>query len=293
MSIKLAWQQMGSGPDVILIHGLASSRAFWYSNLAQRLKSHYRITLFDLRGHGYSEAPREGYSSAAMAGDLLALMQQAGIHHAHLIGHSYGGSVAAEFAQQHPERCLSLAMMDSRLMQLQTTQYLHDVPHISEFERQAAEHTGRDWSSEPQIGFSFLEALARLRAGGWSPEAIDGFTPFGEGHSGIRAARQFTRLLDETTAASDFLTPGATPEALAAMQLPTLLLYGGLSRCLQTGHALAQLWPHAEYRELEDARHFFPITHAEQVGRALTQWLTQGIARQRVRLPGEPATRAA
>ena len=98
--VNLAWQQFGDGPDVVLVHGLAASRAFWFLHYAVPLSRRYRVTLFDLRGHGYSERPQSGYDAVTMAGDLAGLLDHLGIERCDLIGHSYGGSVALEYAAE-------------------------------------------------------------------------------------------------------------------------------------------------------------------------------------------------
>lgn len=276
LDTQLAWQQLGDGPDVVLIHGLATSRAFWYPNLALALKDRYRVTLFDLKGHGYSEQPETGYSVTAMAEDLLQLFEEAGIRQAHVIGHSYGGAVALEFAVAHPERVLSLGVLDARIMRLHPTQRLSDYPHLSAFEDEIARADGRDWEQEPQIGFAFMEAMARLGASGYEATAREAYTPFGEGRGGRRAARQFVSLLDETTARKDFLEPGAEAAQIAALRMPVLLMYGAASRCMPSGRMLSQLLPDARYVVLPEAGHFFPISHADRVRGSVESLLQLG-----------------
>ena len=70
---RIAWQQMGSGPNLVLVHGLAASRAFWFAH-AMQLRAHYTVTLFDLPGHGYSARPDSGYDSASLGRLVLGLM---------------------------------------------------------------------------------------------------------------------------------------------------------------------------------------------------------------------------
>ena len=72
--VTLAYQQMGEGPDLVFVHGLAASRAFWFLHYAVPLSRYFRVTLFDLRGHGYSSMPPDGYDPRTMAGDLLGLL---------------------------------------------------------------------------------------------------------------------------------------------------------------------------------------------------------------------------
>ena len=96
--VRLAYQQLGEGADVVLVHGLAANRAFWFGQYALPLSRHYRVTVFDLRGHGYSERSAQGYSSVAMSQDLEALLDELKIERCHVVGHSYGGNLVLALA---------------------------------------------------------------------------------------------------------------------------------------------------------------------------------------------------
>ncbi len=260
---KLATQQMGEGPDVVLIHGLGTNRAFWYAT-AVALQDRYRVTLFDLRGHGYSERPPNGYRPLDFAEDTLQVMDSLGVARAALIGHSYGGSAALEAAGMAPDRVSHLGLIDARIPRLQPLMRLHDTPRITDIEREVAATHPADWATLPQVGYLFLEAAARMRLAGKLPEAKDDFTPFGEGRGAARAAKAWLDLLDLTTARDELDQPGMQADEIAALRMPTLLMYGALSRCVHSGRALQTLLPQARYLELEDAGHFFPI-HRPQI----------------------------
>src|SRR4051812_47072954 len=89
------YQQAGTRPDVVLIHGLTGDLSLWFlSQTIQTLSATRRVTAYDLRGHGYSDAPPTGYTSADYAGDLFSLMDELGIERATLVGHSFGGVIA-------------------------------------------------------------------------------------------------------------------------------------------------------------------------------------------------------
>lgn len=270
---QLAWQQLGEGPDVVLIHGLGANRAFWYAGLAQVLKARHRVTIYDLRAHGYSGRTPGGYSAAAQADDLRDLLDGLSIGSADVIGHSYGGSIALEFAARHPARLERLVLMDARINALQPEQWLSESPHLSNFEREIAAADGRDWDAEAQVGFAFLEAIARLRVRGFTTQVKDTFTPFGEGGGGLRAARRFTELIDQTSIKQDWLEKGADAAQLAAIGTPTLLLYGERSRCLASGIALQGLLPDARQALASQGGHFFPVTHQDWVAAQVLEFL--------------------
>lgn len=270
---RLAVQQLGEGPDVVLVHGLATNRAFWYANLAQSLRDRYRVTLFDLRGHGYSEMPPSGYSAADMAHDLGAVIDGLDLDPLAVVSHSYGGSVALEYAVTAERGPQALVLMDARINALQPEQWLADAPYLTAFEDEVARADGRDWDQESQIGFAFLEAMARLRVAGFEARQRDPFTPFADGKGGKRGAKAFCRLLDETTARQDFLRHGADRESLRGLDLPVQLLYGDHSRNLPSGDALAACLPNAQLHRIPKAGHFFPLSHAAEVARLVGDFL--------------------
>jgi pimeloyl-ACP methyl ester carboxylesterase len=259
--VRIAYQQLGEGPDLILVHGLAANRAFWYGAYALPLAKFFRITLFDLRGHGYSERPPSGYTCTDMAGDLAGLVDHLKLDRFMLVGHSYGGSVSVEYACNHSDRIDRLAILDSKVNSVQDKQLLTDSPHLTAFEIEACERTGRDWSQDPQVGLTFLEVLARQRVEGFESKARDTFTPFGEGRGAFRAAKQWLDLIDNSTAMKDFTVHGQGADAISKISVPKLLMYGEHSRCKPSLRGLSALWPDAKVEMVPDGGHFFPLGH--------------------------------
>ena len=100
---------------LLLLHGLADSAMVW-SSLGDYLSSKHHIVALDLRGHGESSKPDgkpgNGYSSSEIIADLEALMNHLGWKKSHILGHSWGGKVAAIWATQKPERFSSLILID-------------------------------------------------------------------------------------------------------------------------------------------------------------------------------------
>jgi pimeloyl-ACP methyl ester carboxylesterase len=263
--VTIAYQQMGEGPDLVFVHGLAASRAFWFLHYAVPLSSQFRITLFDLRGHGYSSMPASGYEAVRAAEDITGLLDHLGISTCVLIGHSYGGGVALEFAGRHPQRVEKLVVMDTKINALQPSQRLSDSPHLSPFEVEVAATSGHDWEHEPQVGLLFLDVLARWKVGGGGSQAKDVFTPFGEGRGAQRTAKQFVALMDTTSALREVVLPGIDGPAIAALPMPCLWIYGDWSRSMPSCRALLPLRPSGEFRLVPEGGHFFPISNAARV----------------------------
>jgi pimeloyl-ACP methyl ester carboxylesterase len=104
----------GAGEPLVLLHGFTGSVAQW-TVARPLLASEHRVLCYDLRGHGRTGAPEDmaAYSIDAYAADLLDLLNHLGIERAHILGSSFGGMVALEFALQHPERVRTLILSDT------------------------------------------------------------------------------------------------------------------------------------------------------------------------------------
>ena len=102
----------GSGPAIILIHGMASSSTTW-SSVLPLLAAHATVVAPDLPGHGGSTDPGGDYSLGAHASWVRDLMIALEIPRATIVGHSLGGGVAMQAAYQFPERCERLVLVGS------------------------------------------------------------------------------------------------------------------------------------------------------------------------------------
>lgn len=108
--MKLHFARQGSGPALVLLHGLFGSSNNW-APLAKSLAPHFDVICPDLRNHGRS--PHDSDAGVeAMASDLLELMDSLALPQALLLGHSLGGRVAMRFALDHPSRVKKLLVAD-------------------------------------------------------------------------------------------------------------------------------------------------------------------------------------
>lgn len=112
-NIKIYYEQHGHGDDLILIGGLTSDHHVWNSTLREFSK-HFRVTIFDNRGAGQSDAPDYPYTMKMMADDTIALMNALKISRAHMVGHSMGGGIAQQIALIAPEKINKLVLVCSR-----------------------------------------------------------------------------------------------------------------------------------------------------------------------------------
>ena len=109
MTVRIAWERRGAGPPLVLVHGLGYARWGWEPVVAG-LADRFELLLLDNRGIGASEAPPGPYTAAAMAADVLRVMDEAGLDRAHLLGTSLGGMIAQELALTRPERVERLVL---------------------------------------------------------------------------------------------------------------------------------------------------------------------------------------
>ncbi|MFJ6742429.1 alpha/beta fold hydrolase [Streptomyces sp. NPDC091279] len=109
---RRAYRMAGTGPALVLIHGIGDSSATW-ADLIPRLARTHTVIAPDLLGHGASDKPRADYSVAAYANGVRDLLTALGIESATLVGHSLGGGVAMQFAYQFPERTERLILVSA------------------------------------------------------------------------------------------------------------------------------------------------------------------------------------
>jgi pimeloyl-ACP methyl ester carboxylesterase len=108
----VSYYEAGSGPVVLLVHGITSSADAWRAVLPALAERH-TVVAPDLLGHGGSAKPRGDYSLGAYASGLRDLLAALGHQRATVVGHSMGGGIAMQLAYQFPERVERLALVSS------------------------------------------------------------------------------------------------------------------------------------------------------------------------------------
>jgi 3-oxoadipate enol-lactonase len=111
--LRIAYELRGTmhrrRPWLVLIQGMGFDRSGW-GPVLRKLQRHFRLVLVDNRGFGLSDRPAGLFGVAAMAGDIVAVLDAAGIRKAHVMGASLGGMVAQELAITHAERVDGLVL---------------------------------------------------------------------------------------------------------------------------------------------------------------------------------------
>ena len=109
---RRAFVKVGEGPAVLLLHGLGCDHTTWDA-VIEPLSRRYTVIAPDLLGHGRSDKPRADYSIGGFANGMRDLLTVLGIDKATVVGHSFGGGVAMQFAYQFPERTERLMLVAS------------------------------------------------------------------------------------------------------------------------------------------------------------------------------------
>ncbi|HYM46501.1 MAG TPA: alpha/beta hydrolase [Solirubrobacteraceae bacterium] len=111
--VALAGEQAGSGPVIVLLHGLSATRRYVVMGSRLLERSGLRVLAYDARGHGRSSAPRDrrAYGYERLARDLLAVLDSLSIERAVLAGASMGAHTIARFALDHPARVAALGLI--------------------------------------------------------------------------------------------------------------------------------------------------------------------------------------
>jgi 3-oxoadipate enol-lactonase len=111
--LRIAYEMRGTmhrqRPWLVLIQGMGFDRSGW-DPVLRKLRHHFRLVLVDNRGFGRSDRSAGLFAVAAMAGDIVAVLDAAGIRRAHVMGASLGGMVAQELAITHAERVDGLVL---------------------------------------------------------------------------------------------------------------------------------------------------------------------------------------
>lgn len=253
-----------SAVPIVMIHGLAASQAFWYAAGAPFLTMLGPCLLYDLRGHGKSEAPLTGYGVSDMEQDLDALLDVRGIERAHLVAHSFGGMIALAHAIRRPERVASLTLVDVRVRPIQTRISI-PVRRLPPGVEKRLDELGLDLSSTAHHddGVGYLRTVARIEveAGDEAAELLSALYRHPRLFRTRKSAERWIELTERVSLMADLDRDQAFGAAdLRRLTLPMLILVGGQSATVPSSHEMARLCPQAILHEIPDVGHFFPMS---------------------------------
>ena len=259
--LRLHYQQRGTGPDVVLIHAVTSNLSVWlFSNVMDVLAREFRVTAYDMRGHGASGVPESGYTSADMARDLRGLHASLGLGPAILVGHSYGAVVATHAAAFHPEMVRGVILSDPFFAGLADLE-----PNLADMDgwrnvRDALVATGSELGPDVDLA-SLFRAVAELTPA--QKERIGAVL----GEENLRWLSQLPRLARTTCGGDVFVPAGLTADRLRAIKQPLVALYDEFTSFGATREFLRENIAQGVIETVPGARHLAPLQSTEDFTR--------------------------
>jgi 3-oxoadipate enol-lactonase len=231
-------------PPVVFLHGLVIDNiSTFYYTLAPVAARKHPVVCYDLRGHGASDRPAEGYRIEDAVDDLVGILDALGITGpAHLVGYSFGGTVALATAAWRPERVAGLVLIET-------------------------EPNTEDWADE------MVTNLEDVVAGFEDPE----FRRFmaEEAPRGLRRlVGDCEELVTRSSLPEDFRSSKETTlDDLAAITCPALLVFGDNSEILDVAFLMDDTIPDTELCVIKDCSHQVMVEAPELVQDRLADWL--------------------
>ncbi len=254
--IQLYFEGVGEGEPLILIPGFAAGRWIWFKQIVP-LSSQFRVISFDPRGVGRSQFDSEPVTIRQMADDVAALLHGLGIDCAHILGASFGGFVAQEFALAYPEMTRTLLLCCTSFGGAN-----HVAPSMETLAALASTN-----------GFNTEERIRRNLLPAFSPA-------FAREHSGeieeIVRLRLENPVIEEAYRAQLSAAVGFNAESrVKVIQAPTLVLSGGADAVVpaQNSRNLAAKIPDAQLTIVEGGSHLFFVEQPEEFNRIVVEFL--------------------
>jgi len=263
----VAYRRGGAGPVLLLLHGIAGSSETWLPAM-ELLRRDYDVLAPDFLGHGRSAKPLGDYSLGNQASGMRDFLHVMGIERATVIGQSFGGGVAMQFAYQFPERTERLALISSgglgrsvsvllRAATLPGSELLLPLlagRHVLNGGRAVGRALGR---AGVQLGNDAVE-IARGHASLGDPESRAAF---------VHTLRASLDVGGQRVQALDRL--------YLAEELPLLILWGARDRIIPPGHGRRahHLVSGSRFELFEAAGHFPHLDEPERFVATLEDWI--------------------
>ncbi|MCW2762805.1 MAG: hsaD 3 [Marmoricola sp.] len=287
--------RMGEGPALLLLHGLGCDHTTW-SPVIQDLARHFTVIAPDLLGHGVSAKPRADYSVGGFANGMRDLLTVLNIDRVTVVGHSFGGGIAMQFAYQFPERTDRMILVApgglgpevSRFIRAVTLPGFHQVMGVATL------------PVIRQVGKAGLRAMSRSRITSARDlgEVADIYESFKDPHA--RAAiRHVVRSVVDMK--GQIVT--MVDRAYLTQAMPMLVIWGTDDAVIPATHAenVARIAPGAVVEVLPNSGHFPHKDHPDRFVKIVQTFVKatqpasyhRGRWRQLLRNgPAQPANRA-
>ena len=262
--IELYYEDHGSGPVVVLLHGWPLDSRSWEPQLHPLLAAGYRVITYDRRGFGRSSRPTEGYDFDTLAADLDVVLTTLDLRDVTLVGFSLGTGEQARYVGKFgTDRLKGLVIIESL---------------APSFAKSADNPSGVD-----QAGVSGVQQAILDDRFAWLTGLVGDFLNL-DVYLGKRVSEETVRAIWSAGAdASPYATWACPPGWLedfsadiSRIDVRTLILHGTADRILPIegqGRRLHAALPDAQYVEIEGGPHVMCVTHAAEVNRELLTFL--------------------
>jgi pimeloyl-ACP methyl ester carboxylesterase len=266
---RVIYRIAGSGPPVVLIHGMLNSSSHWQS-VAMELARDHTVIAPDLIGHGDSAAPRGDYSLGAHAASIRDLLAAIGIDRANIVGHSLGGGVAMQFFYQFPQRVERLVLISSGGLGREVSPMLRTaaLPGVSALLSltiqprvlSALAGGGRRLRERALAGGVYLQAIARALRPLENADARQAF---------LTTLRSVIDVRGQRVSATDRL--------YLLESMPTMIVWGERDNTIPLVHGRRahEAIPHSFFRTLPDAAHFPHLEDPGGLSRLLREFIQE------------------
>lgn len=260
--VGLAVEVAGSGPGLLLVHGLGGAKEDFSDHVPTLARDH-TVVIFDHRGHGESDNPPDpaSYSLERLVADTIAVADATGLEHFRLLGHSMGGMVARKIAIQESSRVDALVMMDTSAGPVPgfDPELLEIAVDVAFTKGKAALKELMDWASA-------LESPAHRRL----VEKRPGYTDFEARKWACMSEIMWGTLIRELAYQADDL-----PAMAASLRAPLLILVGDQDKpFVIASNLMKEAIPSAQLVVIPSAGHSPQFENPEAWIAALTGFLS-------------------
>lgn len=285
---RIQYFDHGSGPALLLVHGLTGQMRHFRHSLFDRLKRDYRVVIVDRPGNGYSAPPPPGAASVAAQARTIAHFAEAiGLDRPLVVGHSLGGAIALALAVNFPDHIAGLALIAPAT---------HPPPEVPPVFR------GLDIRSRWLrfvVAWTVAIPLA-IRNGPHVLETVFGPEPvpadFATNGGGLLSLRPKGFIGASRDLVEARQNIGDQTERYQDLAMPVGVLFGAADRILDPaahGGALAAKLPGVDFELIEGAGHMLPFTRADDCARFIARMAQRVAAAEAARTGRRPGVQRA
>jgi pimeloyl-ACP methyl ester carboxylesterase len=263
------FQAAGSGPVLVLLHGITSTSDAW-REVMPRLAERYTVIAPDMIGHGGSAKPRGDYSLGAYAAGVRDLLAVLGFERGSVVGHSFGGGIAMQFAYLFPEYVERMALISSGGLGREVHPLLRAA--VLPGSEWVLPLLAREWSVKAGDAVRTVAARLGLEAG---PDLAE----FARGYASLvdQGAREAFIHTMRSCIDPDGQRVSALDRLYLADQLPTLFIWGTNDPVIPVEHGRRahRVVAHSRYVEIEGSGHWPMLDAPHRIVRELTSFIDE------------------